>query len=465
MSQKHEIAFRIDPVQWARGILGITPHVWQEPFLRAKRGADILGLTSRQFGKTTAAAICLAHTAIFEPATLSVVACPSQQQSAEAIRKVKAMVLKAGAKLVVDNVYRIELENGSRVLALPATDETVRGLTVTGWIIADEAARLPGDLIAALRPMRARCPTARFVMISTAWSRTDQFWLAWTSDDQDWTRIKATIEGYPGLIPPDFLEKERSHGEDYFKREYLGVPSGGHVSPFTFELYERATQPPSVPQAFDFPVPPIIAHDVGRTKDRSTAVFGGTSPLAPGLVCASAFTELQQGLYGSARANELAAVDRKFGGRSLIVADLSNDATYAEVLYERFGKRVIGLHITRSGDGMNQTTRQVKNGFIPVYTIGRTYLIDLLHRTMSDDKLRILHSPDALRAYEQLMMLEIEFRETGIFYESPSGHDDLAISLAMLVWTAGHRHLPTWMRVLEARRPPKPSSFGWRPFV
>lgn len=125
------------------------------PFLRAKRGADILGLTSRQFGKTTAAAICLAHTAIFEAGTLSVVACPSQQQSAEAIRKVKAMTLKAGARLVVDNVYRIELENGSRVLALPATDDTVRGITMTGWIIADEAARLPADLIAALRPMRA----------------------------------------------------------------------------------------------------------------------------------------------------------------------------------------------------------------------------------------------------------------------------------------------------------------------
>ena len=463
--QQREIAFRIDPVLWASTILGITPHDWQEPFLRAKRGADMLVLTSRQFGKTTAAAICLAHTAIFEPGTLSVVACPSQQQSAEAIRKVKAMVLKAGAKLVVDNVYRIELENGSRVLALPATDETVRGLTVTGWIIADEAARLPAELIAALRPMRARCPNARFVMISTAWSRTDQFWLAWANDDQDWLRIKATIEDYPDVIPPDFLEKERRQGDDYFKREYLGIPSGGHVSPFTIELYERATQPLAMPQAFDFPMPPIIAHDVGRSKDRSTAVFGGTSPLAPGFVFAAAFTELQQGLYGSARANELAAVDRKFGGRSLIIADLSNDATYAEVLYERFGKRVIGLHITRSGDGMDQTTRQVKNGFIPVYTIGRTYLIDLLHRTMSDDKLRILHSPQAMRAYEQLMMLEIDFRETGIFYECPSGHDDLAISLAMLVWAAGHPHLPTWMRVLEARRPPKSSPFGWRPFV
>jgi len=35
-----------------------------------------------------------------------------------------------------------------------------------GWIIADEAARLADDLIAALRPMRARRPEARFAMLS-----------------------------------------------------------------------------------------------------------------------------------------------------------------------------------------------------------------------------------------------------------------------------------------------------------
>ncbi len=51
--------------------------------------------------------------------------------------------------------------------------ESIRGLTVDGWIVADEAARLSDDLIAALSPMRARRPEARFAMLSTAWSRTD----------------------------------------------------------------------------------------------------------------------------------------------------------------------------------------------------------------------------------------------------------------------------------------------------
>ena len=452
LTAQQTIAVHLDPVLWAKVVLGITPHLWQEQFLRAPRGADILCLTSRQFGKTTAAAICLAHTAIFEAGTLSVVACPSQQQSAEAIQKVRAMVLQAGAKLVVDNVYGIELENGSRVLALPATDATVRGLTVTGWIIADEAARLPADLIAALRPMRARCPKARFVMISTAWSCTDQFWLNWSSDDQSFLRIKATIAEYPDIISAEFLDKERRQGDDYFKREYLGTPSGGLVSPFTLDLYERATQSVIDPRIFNALKPTIIAHDVGRSRDRSTAVVGGRSPLAPDFIFASQFGELPQGQFGTIRANQLAIVDRRLGSRNLILADLSYDPSYADTLHEFFGNRVIGLQITRSGDGMSLEHRQVKTGVIRVYTVGRTYLLDHLHQKMCDDKVRILHGPGAMQAYEQLMMLEIELRESGRIYRCPPGqHDDLAISLAMIVFAAEHPHFPSWCRVLEPK--------------
>jgi hypothetical protein len=211
--------------------LGITPQPWQQKFLREPRGASILALTARQFGKTTAAAIGMADTAVFMPGSLSVVTCPAQPQGAEAIRKAHDFALKAGAKLVVDNVYGIELENGSRVLALPGTDDTVRGRTVDGWIVADEAARMSAKIIEALRPMRARCPQARLVMLSTAWSRTDQFWLEWSGGDPSWSRLEATIDNYPGVLPAAFLETERRQGEDYFNREYRGIPSGGHVSP------------------------------------------------------------------------------------------------------------------------------------------------------------------------------------------------------------------------------------------
>ena len=135
--------------------------------------------------------------------------------------------------------------------------------------------------------------------------------------------------------------------------------------------------------------PLIIAHDVGRSRDRSTAVVGGNSPCGRRLLGIGEAEELPQGLFGSARASALAAVDRRHHNNALIVADLSNDATYAEVLLETFGRRVIGVHISRHGDGMNAEWRPVSHGYLPVYTIGRTYLIELFHTELQSDLVRV----------------------------------------------------------------------------
>jgi hypothetical protein len=238
-----ELAYRVDPALWVREILDMNPTAWQEAFLRSRSGASLLVLTARQVGKTTTAAWGIAHAMVFRPGSLSAIACPAQRQSAEAVRRVKEVPVKAEAKFKSDNVYGLEWENGSRVLALPSSDDSIRGLTVDAWIIADEAARLPVDLIAALRPMRARRPEARFAMLSTAWLRTDPFWTAWSGDDPNWIKLKATADSDPSLFTAQFLEQERyALGEHDFQREYLGVPGGGQASPYTWDLYERATQ-------------------------------------------------------------------------------------------------------------------------------------------------------------------------------------------------------------------------------
>jgi hypothetical protein len=221
--------------------------------LRAPLGASILALTARQVGKTTTAAWAIAHFMRFTPGGLSVIACPAQRQSAEAVRRVRESLIEIGAELKVDNVYGLELKNGSRVLALPGSDDSIRGLTVDGWIIADEAARLDNDLISALRPMRARRPQARFAMLSTAWSRTDPFWTAWASDDSSWLRLKATAD-IPGLFSAEFLSKSAARWVKMFQARYLGIPGAGGQS-VSWDLHERATQAtPLVP-----PGGPLVA--------------------------------------------------------------------------------------------------------------------------------------------------------------------------------------------------------------
>ena len=204
--------------------------------------------------------------------------------------------------------------------------------------------------------------------------------------------------------------------------------------------------------------PLIIAHDVGRSHDRSTAVVGGNSPYGRRLLGIGEAAELQQNLYGSSLASALAVVDARHGRNALIVADLSNDACYAEVLYETFGPRVVGVHIGRSGDGITFERRLVKSNSMPVYPIGRTVLLELFLSELRSNQVRFADEPTMRRAYEQLANLEVEFRDTGTIYSCPTGqHDDLGISCAMLAWAARHPHLESWMRNLHrALRPRKP---------
>ena len=213
--------------------------------------------------------------------------------------------------------------------------------------------------------------------------------------------------------------------------------------------------------------PLIIVHDVGRSRDRSTAVIGGLAPFDPNLIGIQEAHELQQGLYGSPRACELAMIDRRYDCAGLIVADLSNDPSYAEVMHETFGARVIGLQISRHGDGMNFERRPVKHTAMLVYTVGRSYLLEFYHSLLQSGQVRIVDGPTTRHAYEQLMGLETEVRESGIVYRCPPGqHDDLGISCAMLAWAARHPHLRYWVNTAFASRrprrpPPQISPAGW----
>jgi hypothetical protein len=213
---------------------------------------------------------------------------------------------------------------------------------------------------------------------------------------------------------------------------------------------------------------PVIAHDVGRSNDRSTAVVGGTIPYRPGVLGVQKIIELPQNCYGSALVGQLAAVDRAYNNDALIIADLTSDPTYAEALFDMFGNRVIGVHICPHGDGTNFERRGVRNSVMPVYNVGRTFLFDRLLTDFRSAQIRLIDGPEALRLYEQLNALEVERKETGKIYKClPGKHDDLAISAAMLNFAIRHPHFGSWARHIDDRHRPRPHSqkFGMKSFV
>jgi hypothetical protein len=103
-----------------------------------------------------------------------------------------------------------------------------------------------------------------------------------------------------------------------------------------------------------------------------------------------------------------------------------------------------------------------------VYTVGRSYLLELLHAELQVKVVRIAKGETNQRAYEQLVGLETEMRESGIVYKCSAGqHDDLGISWAMLAWAARHPHLEYWTRpIFDAHRPRRRrQTYGWAAFT
>jgi hypothetical protein len=117
-----------------------------------------------------------------------------------------------------ENALSLSLENGSRVIVVPAVGATVRGYSAAALIIIDEAAQVDDSLYATLRPMLA-VSGGRLVLASTPFGRRGFFFEAWRSEEP-WERYKVKATDVP-RIPAEFLaEEERNIGEWWFQQEY-----------------------------------------------------------------------------------------------------------------------------------------------------------------------------------------------------------------------------------------------------
>jgi hypothetical protein len=214
--------------------------------------------------------------------------------------------------------------------------------------------------------------------------------------------------------------------------------------------------------------PVLIAHDVGGSRDRSTAVVGGYCAWAPGILGIKEFNELPQGLYGSARASALAQVDARYDRNALIVADLSNDTSYGEQLFETFGPRVIAVHIGPRGEVCRASGGRSAAAIYLFTTLAGPICWKPCTALCKRAKSVLRMEREARRAFAQLEALELEMRESMMVYKCLSSqHDDLGISCAMLNWAARHPHLEHWIGDMQVARRPRRQrqTFGWRAFT
>jgi hypothetical protein len=216
-----DLARALDPVLLARDA-GIEPDPWQAALLRERPRRSLL-LCSRQSGKSTVTALMALWTAIFEPPSLIAIVSPSQRQSAEMFRSLMLLYGKLSDQppLLTETVLRAEFANGSRILALPGSEKTVRGLANVALVIIDEAARVEDELIAAVRPMLAVSEGgSRLIALSTPAGRRGWMHDAWTGGDQTWHRTRVPASECPRITKEFLAEELKELGALRYSEEY-----------------------------------------------------------------------------------------------------------------------------------------------------------------------------------------------------------------------------------------------------
>lgn len=174
------------PVAFAVEALNLTPDDWQARVLRWD-GKRLMMNCARQSGKSTTAAGLGLHRALFYPDSLVLLVSPSLRQSSELFRLVTDLMgrLPQRPRLTEDNRLSLRMDNGSWVVSLPGSLETIRGFSAASLVVEDEASRVPDELYVAVRPMLA-VSGGRLILMSTPWGRPGHFFGEWENGGAAW---------------------------------------------------------------------------------------------------------------------------------------------------------------------------------------------------------------------------------------------------------------------------------------
>jgi hypothetical protein len=212
------LAYTLDPAKLLPA-LGLQEDPWQVGLLRSE-SARMLLLCSRQAGKSTSTSVLALGTALYRAPALILLLSPSLRQSGEIFRKVSGFYRRMNRPVapVQENALSLELANGSRIISLPSSEETIRGYSGVKLLIIDEASRVPDVLYRSVRPMLATS-AGRLVALTTPFGKRGWFYDAWRGD-KSWERIKIRADQCP-RIPAEFLaEERRSLGDIWYEQEY-----------------------------------------------------------------------------------------------------------------------------------------------------------------------------------------------------------------------------------------------------
>jgi len=218
---ENEARFGQDVSAFARVELEFTADAKQMEVLTAG-GKRVMLCCSRQWGKSTVAAVLATHHLLSQPKAVIGVMCPVESQAAELLRKVREFLTQLHIPFTTDRIHRqsIELKGGARMMAVSSRADSVRGLSAVTLLIVDEAAYVADDVYDALRPALA-VSGGTIWLISTPADKQGFFWQSWEKETvEEWKRFLVTAKDCPRLSAEFLQEELRTRGERRFRQEY-----------------------------------------------------------------------------------------------------------------------------------------------------------------------------------------------------------------------------------------------------
>ena len=207
-------------VEWAKSALDFHPDPVQTQIL-TETNKRIMVLAPRQTGKSTAAAVRALHEAVHYDESTILLASASGRQSGQILQKTRQLARKLGLEFgpPPPKCDGFTLANGASVIALPDSEETIRGFSAPRLIIVDEAAFASEDVFKALEPMLT-VSGGTIMLLSTPNGQTGYFYDQWHASNSPWARIFGTIEDCPRVDKQAIEDMKRTMAKADFQQEF-----------------------------------------------------------------------------------------------------------------------------------------------------------------------------------------------------------------------------------------------------
>lgn len=222
--------YALDRVKYASLVAGFVLFMWQIRFLKSSNKFKCLNC-ARQAGKSSIVSVIPTWTAKFKPRSSCFILADTEDNAKRDMKKIKACMSRDPTypEIKRDSDSYLELENGSSIEVLCATDKSARGPSKPAVVIPDEASRIEDIVLTSgIVPMLTDNPECELIVPSTPNGRTGFFFRIF--GDKSWERYYVRSPYTPTSgTSLEIFQTEEEFAAEQAKQGIIGFYSPRHM--------------------------------------------------------------------------------------------------------------------------------------------------------------------------------------------------------------------------------------------